>query len=375
MDVIALVEAGFSSAVAPLGTAVTETQLQLMWRISDEPVIALDGDTAGVRAAQRVVDLALPLLEAGKSLRFAVMPQGQDPDDLLKAGGPAAMKKLLDEAKPMVDLLWEREVSGKNLDSPERKAALDKSLRETIKLIKDPSIRSHYAQALKEMRWQLFKPVNQGQKFAQRGAPKTVLPNVSTKSSSLAIGSETSHILRQSVILASLLKTPEALEAVEGRLGDLKFNKPEHRIIQQFLLEYSGSADLMWTAANEKLGSAVLKTLFQGPHVAIAPGVRNAGDVDFVVTCLLQEFGQMFAIDAHGREVADAVQDLSDLDDEGLTWRLHQSANQLHEATKGTQEDKTEYKTAKNGLRLKEEERKALENLLDQIDFTKPGQR
>lgn len=83
----------------------------------------------------------------------------------------------------------------------------------------------------------------------------------------------------------------------------------------------------------------------------------------------------MFAIDAHGREVADAVQDLSDLDDEGLTWRLHQSANQLHEATKGTQEDKTEYKTAKNGLRLKEEERKALENLLDQIDFTKPGQR
>lgn len=375
MDVIALVEAGFSAAVAPLGTAVTEMQLQLMWRISDEPVIALDGDTAGVRAAQRVVDLALPLLEAGKSLRFAVMPQGQDPDDLLKAGGPAAMKKLLDEAKPMVDLLWEREVSGKNLDSPERKAALDKSLRETIKLIKDPSIRGHYAQALKEMRWQLFKPVNQGQKFAQRGAPKTVLPNVSTKSSSLAIGSETSHILRQSVILASLLKTPEALEAVEGRLGDLKFNKPEHRIIQQFLLEYSGSADLMWTAANEKLGSVVLTTLFQGPHVAIAPGVRNAGDVDFVVTCLLQEFAQMFAIDAHGREVADAVQDLSDLDDEGLTWRLHQSANQLHEATKGTQEDKTEYKTAKNGLRLKEEERKALENLLDQIDFTKPGQR
>ena len=375
MDVIALVESGFSAAVAPLGTAVTEMQIQLMWRISDEPIIALDGDAAGVRAAQRVCDLALPLLEAGKSLRFAVMPQGQDPDDLLKAGGPTAMKKFLDEAKPMVDLLWEREVSGKNFDSPERKAALDKSLRETIKLIKDPSIRGHYGQAVKEMRWQLFKPVNQGKKFPLRGAPKVAIPQVSTKSSSLARGSETSHILRQSVILASLLKTPEALEAVEGRLGDLKFIKSEHRIIQQFLLGYSGSADLMWTAAIEKLGSVVLTTLFRAPHVAIAPGVRNAGDVDFVVTCLLQEFGQMFAIDAHGREVDEAVQDLSDLDDEGLTWRLHQSASQLHEATQGMQEDKTEYKTAKNGLRLKQEERKALENLLDQIDFTKPGQR
>ncbi len=87
MDVIALSEAGFKAAVAPLGTAVTEDQLRLMWRISDEPIIALDGDTAGIRAALRVIDLALPLLEAGKGLRFAVLPAGMDPDDLIKAQG------------------------------------------------------------------------------------------------------------------------------------------------------------------------------------------------------------------------------------------------------------------------------------------------
>ena len=156
MDVIALAEAGFEAAVAPLGTAVTETQLLLMWRVSDEPIIALDGDTAGIRAAQRVIDLALPLLEAGKSLRFAVMPEGQDPDDLIRAGGPAAMQKLLDTARPMVDLLWEREVYGKNFDSPERKAALDKILRNKLQLIKDVSIRGHYGQAIKDMRWELF---------------------------------------------------------------------------------------------------------------------------------------------------------------------------------------------------------------------------
>ena len=92
MDVIALAEAGFGASVAPLGTAITEHQLQLLWRISDEPIIALDGDTAGLRAAMRAVDLALPLLEAGKSLRFALMPEGKDPDDLAacrRAGGGA----------------------------------------------------------------------------------------------------------------------------------------------------------------------------------------------------------------------------------------------------------------------------------------------
>ena len=125
MDVIALGQAGFNAAVAPLGTAVTETQLQLIWRLSDEPIIALDGDLAGIRAAHRLIDMALPLVEAGKSLRFAVLPEGQDPDDLIRANGSKAMQEVIDNARPMIEMLWEREVYGKNFDSPERKAALD----------------------------------------------------------------------------------------------------------------------------------------------------------------------------------------------------------------------------------------------------------
>ncbi|MEM6729712.1 MAG: DNA primase, partial [Pseudomonadota bacterium] len=127
MDVIALSEAGFGASVAPLGTAVTESQLQLLWRMGDEPTLALDGDTAGLRAAMRVIDIALPLLEAGKSLRFVLLPDGKDPDDLLKAGGPEAMSELLSQAQPLVSLLWRRETEGKTFDSPERKAALDKA--------------------------------------------------------------------------------------------------------------------------------------------------------------------------------------------------------------------------------------------------------
>jgi len=135
MDVIALSEAGFAASVAPLGTAVTENQLALLWRITDEPIIALDGDTAGLRAAMRLVDLALPLLQSGKSLRFAIMPEGQDPDDLIRASGASAVQNVIDGAIPMVQLLWRRETEGRNFDSPERKAALDKALRQKIMLI------------------------------------------------------------------------------------------------------------------------------------------------------------------------------------------------------------------------------------------------
>ncbi len=156
MDVIALVEAGFEAAVAPLGTAITDRQVQMLWRMADEPILALDGDKAGVKAAFRVIDLSFPLLTSGKSLRFAMMPEGKDPDDLLRENGPAAVQEVLDSAKPMVSLLWQRETEGHNFDSPERRAMLDKSLRETLRQIKDASIRGHYGAEIKRLREQLF---------------------------------------------------------------------------------------------------------------------------------------------------------------------------------------------------------------------------
>lgn len=156
MDVIALVGAGFEAAVAPLGTAITEDQLQLLWRIHPEPLIMLDGDTAGIRAATRLVDLALPLLKAGQGLRFVILPEGLDPDDLIRSRGREAMAAAIDGAEPMVNLLWRRETESRVFDSPERKAALDKILREAIRRIADPSIRAHYGDEIKRLRWELF---------------------------------------------------------------------------------------------------------------------------------------------------------------------------------------------------------------------------
>src|SRR5690606_38675054 len=156
MDVIALVGAGFEAAVAPLGTAITEDQLQLLWRIHPEPLIMLDGDAAGIRAATRLVDLALPLLVAGQGLRFVILPEGLDPDDLIRTRGHAAMAEAVAGAEPMVNLLWRRETEGRVFDSPERRAALDKTLRESIRRIADPSIRAHYGEEIKRLRWELF---------------------------------------------------------------------------------------------------------------------------------------------------------------------------------------------------------------------------
>ena len=157
MDVIALVRAGFEGAVAPLGTAITEHQLAMMWQITPEPIIALDGDKAGLRAAYRLIDLALPLLQTGRALRFALMPEGQDPDDVLRAKGASAVQSILDNAVPLVELLWRRETEGHSFDSPDRKAALEKRLRGSVGQIQDQNLRSHYEQAVKDLRWNFFR--------------------------------------------------------------------------------------------------------------------------------------------------------------------------------------------------------------------------
>lgn len=150
MDVIALTQAGFENAVAPLGTALTENQLHLMWRVAGEPQLCFDGDMAGVRAAHRAADLALPSLQPGKSVRFVLMSEGQDPDDLIKARGPEAFATLLDEARPLADMLWARETAGGVFDTPERRAELERRLRDLTSRIGDENVRRHYAQDMRE---------------------------------------------------------------------------------------------------------------------------------------------------------------------------------------------------------------------------------
>src|SRR6266704_5933225 len=118
-----MVGAGFAASVAPLGTALHENQLMLLWKMADEPILCFDGDKAGQKAAWRAADLALPHLKPGKSLRFALLPEGQDPDDLARSGGRAAIEEVISAARGLADMIWSREVEGGSFTTPERRAA------------------------------------------------------------------------------------------------------------------------------------------------------------------------------------------------------------------------------------------------------------
>ncbi|HEY6578604.1 MAG TPA: toprim domain-containing protein, partial [Rhizomicrobium sp.] len=150
LDVVALVRAGFEAAVAPLGTALTTDQLTLLWRAAPEPVLSFDGDEAGFRAACRAAELGLSMLRPGYSLRFALLPLGDDPDSLIRAHGGRAMKSVLDGAIPLVDMIWRMETEGRDFDTPERKASLLSSLNERSRHIASDDVRRYYLDTFAE---------------------------------------------------------------------------------------------------------------------------------------------------------------------------------------------------------------------------------
>ena len=377
MDVIALSQFGFKHAVAPLGTAITENQLALIWRIHHEPIIALDGDTAGLRAALRLIDLALPLLETGKSLRFCILPTGQDPDDILKEKGAAYMQELLENAVPMVNLLWQRETEGKDFDSPERRALLDKSLRTAVMKIRDKSIRHHYGQAIKELRYKLFAPINNGLNPLNKsrslgysqvwGKKPKLMASANTKSSMLAIQSdETNWRLRESLILASAIKNQSAALKNESALERCPITTPDLvEIMNAILINLhikktdAGMSDGFEENIQNSLGYSPIDKLMKLKPLKKHPYLKNNTDPDLIQLTLEEELAKHVALIGAQNEIKEAEQDLTGLVDEGLTWRLQQAAMAKTKATRAIEEEDSE--TDENSLEMS----KNLQNMLD----------
>jgi DNA primase len=378
MDVIALSEAGFRAAVAPLGTAVTEDQLRLMWRISDEPVISLDGDKAGIRAALRVIDLALPLLEAGKGLRFAVLPEGQDPDDLIKAQGAGAMQKVLDQAQPMVKLLWNRETEGKVFDSPERKAALDKGLRAALKRIADPSIRGHYGEEIKALRAELFgsgaRPFRQWQPRAPRAGgrfePVVIAPAAATRGSLLAAPETHETFVLEATILAGLLVFPALIDTFEHRLGSQRFSGPGHdRLLDCLLAVPQGVEPVDYVRLQ---APAQLETLLSDRQVSSIPFMRPGYLQENAEMILVEAVARLNASRGTAREIGEATKDIEGFVDEGLTWRVTKMNEARFEAQKGPQAQTGEAVIAPNGVALDRGELEQSRKVFESIRFEKP---
>jgi DNA primase len=169
VDVIAMVSVGFNASVAPLGTALTENQLALLWKMADEPILCFDGDGAGQRAAFRAADLALPHLKPGKSLRVALLPEGQDPDDLARSGGRGAIEEVIGLAKPLAEIVWSREIEGGAFNTPERRAALEARIKELTSGIRDETVRRYYWQDFNERLRNAFAPQGGYQGGARAG--------------------------------------------------------------------------------------------------------------------------------------------------------------------------------------------------------------
>jgi len=371
MDVIALVRAGFEGAVAPLGTAITENQLAMMWQITPEPIVALDGDKAGLRAAYRLIDLAMPLLQTGRALRFALMPEGQDPDDLLSAKGAGAVQAILHNAMPLVELLWRRETESQTFDSPDRKAALDKRLRGSTSQIQDQNLRSHYDQAIKDLRWDFFRAARSFKFGSTRNVPQQA--GSSTKGSVLAAGEgDVAQYLREAVILAILIRYPELVYEYMDELAMLDFEHSDHPSMLRILMRHSHDVEFDPTEVlSENLGADSLEKFMALGHLTVVPCLRRLGDIDMARLTMNEELGKLGAHRGLEAELQESSQIPEDGLDEWVFHRLGQAADAANRAQRADQDDQTQYDVADNGARISRDERNKLNDLIGAIRFQK----
>jgi DNA primase len=238
IDAIAMSEAGFPHVVAPLGTALTPDQCALLWAMAPEPILCFDGDNPGRKAAYRAIETALPLIGAGKSLRFALLPEGQDPDDLVRAGGGEAAAEVLKGARTFADMLFQREADGHALDTPESRAALERRLADAVGSIADEILRRHYQVDLRRRLTAFFgeerPPAGRRESRARpfsldrrKASFPPDGPRVGLAGAPLApqskLGRKAREPARELMILAILMGHPSLLEAHWEELAALEF--------------------------------------------------------------------------------------------------------------------------------------------------------
>lgn len=298
VDVIAMTFAGFPETVAPLGTALTEDQLQMLWRMAPEPVLCFDGDKAGRKAAYRAIDVAMPLVEAGKSLRFALLPEGQDPDDLARSGGPEAIRDVIGAARPLVDLIWSRELEAAPLDTPEQKSAFERRLAAALAPLKDDGLRRHYRDDMDARLSALFPPVRSrsrqggarggaqgggrgsysgrgGGGFGQPGSgpPPPMRASASLARSALFATPGRGESPREAAILLAIAAHPELLLSHADELAEADWQGRAAVAVCQALLQ---------AVVDDDMGAEAVAERLKAPSVAAAraalEGVLRSGD-------------------------------------------------------------------------------------------------
>jgi DNA primase len=244
MDVIALHAAGFTGAVAPLGTALTESQIELLWKLAPEPILCFDGDTAGQRAALRAAERVLALLKPGYSLRFASLPAGEDPDSLIRRQGPSAFAEVLGHARPLAEVLWETLISSVPTETPEQRALLELRLEETAAKVENRTVQWQYRRLFRLRVRTAFFPGFRGRRPRPEGqlrAPGHVLAL---------------HAVPEKVVLATLLNHLDMLASREiyEELDRFAFEQPRFHQLKNDLFRLGAlEADLPIGTLHERL--------------------------------------------------------------------------------------------------------------------------
>jgi DNA primase len=274
LDVITSVMAGFEGAVAPLGTALTEEHLQLLWRMSESPILCFDGDAAGLRAAERAAEMVLPQLKPGQTVRIATLPEGLDPDEIILQQGREAFAAVLERARPLSEMIWTMETRGVVPETPEARAALEVRLRERAGAIGDQSVRRHYLQAFDEKLLAFFAPVRSrgfdgrgrgdrggyGRRgpYPQttRGTPRLVVSDTLRNSRLLKPGLSHDATPREAAIILSLVNFPALAESRMEDLAELELTTPVAQKLLGTLLEIvTADHDITGAALGDALGA------------------------------------------------------------------------------------------------------------------------
>ncbi len=283
MDVIALHQAGFVNAVAPLGTALTEDQLGLLWRLAPEPVVCFDGDAAGWNAAERAADRALPLLRSGHSLRFALLPDGEDPDSLVASKGADAFRQLLSDAMPLSDLLWRIALRDRSLDTPERRAGFAADIRALVGRIRNRQVRAFYERHYRARLEEQFGVGGwtAGTRTVPRGRGGQAVPYERrlSRHHGLGLGKAGTTDRRERVLVATVVGHPDLLEQKLEEFADIEFgNLALDRLRNEIIEIMRGSPDLDSATLKrhlcEKGLTAALDDIAEAKVVPLASFVR-----------------------------------------------------------------------------------------------------
>ena len=245
MDVVSLSSKGFNASVAPLGTAITENQLNILWKENNSPIICFDGDRAGKAASFRVSELALKLLKPNKSLRFISLPNDLDPDDYIKSFGLESFLKLVSNASPLTNIVWDSCMSISDIKTPEGRSGFESELRKKINLIKDSSIKKHYGLIFKQYLDELFYKKTINTSYNKNNFVKKGFRSSNLKTSILASGGELPSDL-EALILSGVFLFPELIAKFFEKLelADFKNSKLKEIRDNLLMLEKKDDGDL-----------------------------------------------------------------------------------------------------------------------------------